>query len=94
MNDMIYDLRITNKKGNELPVVDNKKPKEQYYQSNDINENVKLQKEGNVGESQLKSITILLFPSSRLGDGRHDNFEINISFNILNNPQIKGLRIF
>jgi len=41
MNDMIHDLRITYKKGNELPVVDNKKPKEQYYQSNDVNENVK-----------------------------------------------------
>ena len=47
MKEMIYDSRITDKKGNELPVVDNKKPKEQNYQSNDINENIKLQKEGN-----------------------------------------------
>ena len=39
MNDMIYDLRITNKKGNELPVVDNKKPKE-HYKKREMQENL------------------------------------------------------
>jgi len=89
INNMIYDLKVTDHKGVELTIVDNEKPKRK-YQSNDINEKTKIQRGNGVAETQLKSITILLFPSDQLSDCGYENFEINISYTFFNNSQFKG----
>jgi hypothetical protein len=92
INNMIYDLKVTDHKGVELTIVDNEKSKRKNYQSNDINENIKLQRGDNVPEkNQPKSITILLFPSDHQhSECGYENFEINISYTLYNNSQFKG----
>ena len=90
INNMIYDLKVTNHKGVALTIVDNEKIKRK-YQSKDINENIKLSGRENVPEkNQPKSITILLFPSDQDSERGYENFEINISYNVYNNSQFKG----
>ena len=90
ITSMIYDLKVTDHKGVELTIVDNEKTKKK-YQSNNINENIKLQQGDDVPEKQLKSITVLLSPSDHQHSERgYDNFEINISYTIYNNSQFKG----
>ena len=41
INSMMYDLKVTDNKCVELPIVDNEKPKRGYH-SNTIDENIKL----------------------------------------------------
>ena len=89
INNMIYDLKVTDHKGVELTIVDNEKSKRK-YQSNDINENIKLQRGDDVTENQLKSITVLLFPSDQHSERGYENFEINISYTLYNNSYFKG----
>jgi hypothetical protein len=89
INNMIHDLKVTDHQGVELTIVDNEKSKRK-YQSNDINENIKLQRGDDVPENQLKSITVLLFPSDQHSERGYENFEINISYNVYNNSQFKG----
>jgi hypothetical protein len=90
INNMIYDLKVTDHKGVELTILDNEKIKRK-YQSNDINENIKLSGRDNVPEkNQPKSITILLFPSDQHSERGYENFEINISYTLYNNSQFKG----
>ena len=86
---MIHDLKVTDHKGVELTIVDNEKSKRK-YQSNDINENIKLQRGDDVPENQLKSITVLLFPSDQHSERGYENFEINISYTLYNNSYFKG----
>ena len=64
INNMIYGLKVTDHKGVELTIVDNQKTKRK-YQSNNINENIKLQRGDDVPENKPKSITVLLFPSDQ-----------------------------
>ena len=90
INSMMYDLKVTDNKGVELPIVDNEKPKRGYH-SNTIDENIKLKNSSNIAETQVKSITILLFPSSNLSEHGCENFEIHISYTLFNNSQFKGL---
>lgn len=89
INSMIYDLKVTNHKGVELTIVDNAKPKRK-YQSNDINEKIKIQRGNGVAETQLRSITILLLSSDQLSERGYENFEINISYTLFNNSQFRG----
>lgn len=89
INSMMYDLKVTDNKGVELPIVDNEKPKRGYH-SNTIDENIKLKNSSNIAETQVKSITILLFPSSNLSKHGSKNFEIYISYTLFNNAQFKG----
>jgi hypothetical protein len=90
INNMIYDLKVTDHKGVELAIVDNEKTKRKYYQSKDINENIKLPGRDNVAEkNQPTSIIILLFPSDQHSQCSYENFEINISYTIYNNSQFK-----
>jgi hypothetical protein len=90
INNMIYDLKVTDHKGVELTIVDNEKTKRK-YQSNNINKNIKLSERDNVPEkNQPKSITILLFPSDQHSECGYENFEINISYTLYNNSQFKG----
>jgi hypothetical protein len=90
INNMIYGLKVTDHKGVELTIVDNEKTKRK-FQSNDINENIKLQRKDSVREkNQPKSITILLFPSDQHSECGYENYEINISYTLYNNSQFKG----
>ena len=43
INEMIYDLKVTDNKGIELPLVDNEESKKVLSQFNDANRNIKLQ---------------------------------------------------
>jgi len=89
INNMIYGLKVTDHKGVELTIVDNEKTKRK-YQSNNINENIKLQREDDVPENKPKSITVLLFPSDQHSERGYENFEINISYTLYNNSHFKG----
>ena len=89
INNRIHDLKVTDHKGVELTIVDNEKSKRK-YQSNHTNEEIKLQRGDSVQENQLKSITILLFPSDQHPERGYENFEINISYTLYNNSQFKG----
>jgi hypothetical protein len=83
INSTIYDLKVTDNKGVELPIVDNGKLK-RGFQSNTDDEKIKL-KSSNITETQVKSITILLSSSSNLSEHGSENFEINISYTLFNN---------
>ncbi len=90
INNMVYGLKVTDHKGVELTIVDNEKTKRK-FQSNDKNENIKLQRKDSVREkNQPKSITILLFPSDQHSEYGYENYEINISYTLYNNSQFKG----
>lgn len=90
INDMIYDLKVTDNKGIKLPLVGNGESKKVLSQFNDANRNIKLQKDRDEVQTQFKSITILLFPSNQLSERGNDNFEITISYTIFNNSQFIG----
>lgn len=90
INDMIYDLKVTDNKGIELPLVGNGESKKVLSQFNDANRNIKLQKDRDEVQTQFKSITILLFPSNQLSEHENYNFEITISYTIFNNSQFIG----
>ncbi|MGI0050853.1 MAG: hypothetical protein ACRD8K_03860 [Nitrososphaeraceae archaeon] len=90
INDMIYDLKVTDNKGIELPLVGNGELKKVLSQFNDTNRNIKLQKDRDEVQTQFQSITILLFPSNQLTERGNDNFEITISYTIFNNSQFIG----
>ena len=89
INNMIYGLKVTDHKGVELTIVDNEKTKRK-YQSNNINENIKLQRGNDVPENKTKSITVLLSLSDQHSERGYDNFEINISYTLYNNSQFNG----
>jgi hypothetical protein len=88
INNMIYDLKVTDYKGMKLTIVDNEKTKRK-YQYNNINENIKISGRDVPEKNQPKSITILLFPSDQDSENGYENFEINISYNVYNNSQLK-----
>lgn len=89
INDMIYDLKVTDNKGVELPI-GNGESKKILSQFNNANRNIKLQKDREEVQTQSQSITILLFPSNQLSERGNDNFEITISYTIFNNSQFRG----
>ncbi len=73
---MMFDMKVTDDEADKLIIIDNEKPKRK-YQSNDVIENIKSQ--GNRGfETQLESITILLFPSEQLSEQGYQNFKGNL----------------
>ena len=88
VNNRIYDLKVTDSKGVQLTIVDNENFKRK-YQYNE-NENMKLQQGDDLPENQLKSITVLLFPSDQHSERAYENFEINISYTLYNNSQFNG----
>ena len=90
INEMIYDLKVTDNKGIELPLVGNGESKKVLSQFNDANRNIKLQKDRDEVQTQFKSITILLIPSNHPSEHGNDNFEITISYIIFNNSQFIG----
>ena len=92
INNMIYDLKVTDHKGVALTIVDNEKTKRNFQSNNDINENIKLlqRRDHEPEKNQPKSITILLFSSDQHSERDYENFEINISYTIYNNSQFKG----
>jgi hypothetical protein len=47
INNMIYDLKVTDHKGVALTIVDNEKTKRNFQSNKDINENIKLQRRDN-----------------------------------------------
>ena len=71
---MIFDFKVSDRKAGKLIIIGNEKTKRK-YQFNDTIENIKLQSIRDA-ETQLKTITILLFASEQISRHGYQNLEI------------------
>lgn len=63
INDMIYDLKVTDNKGIELPLVGNGESKKVLSQFNDTNRNIKLQKDRDEVQTQFQTKFVSMWVS-------------------------------